>query len=228
VITGLIREELLSSGASVVGVASLRGVLHDDIAHLDTAISIGVDKNLNEDTISLLVSLQKKAVRTLRREGYRYFSIPPDSDRIKNKFVSSLFSFFPHKMAATSAGIGWIGKNGLLINAEYGPRLSLATVITDAPLQVSSPIEFSHCGECSLCVEFCPSGSLTGNHWSRIEPFTELIKLDRCNTHKSKSRTLNGKPNCGLCINICPYGRKEVREKARKREVNQGFEVVRV
>ncbi len=209
---GALRRELLASGAAVVGVARMTDGLQREIAHLGTAVSIGVDRNLNEDTVRLLLRLQKKAVRILRNDGYRYLSIPPDSDRVNTTFVSKLYPLFTHKMAATSAGLGWIGKNGLLINPDFGPRLSLATVLTDAPLQADAPVETSLCGDCGLCMEYCPSDAITGEEWSRRKPFPELIQLDRCASHKKKIRALHGKPNCGLCITICPYGRRTCRD----------------
>lgn len=202
------RRELLDHGATVVGFACLRGHLSGEIAHLDRAVSIGVDRRLNEDTLSLLVKLQKRAVRFLKARGHRTLAIPPDSDRKKDTFISKLYSLFNHKMAATSAGIGWIGKNGLLISAHYGPRLSLATVLTDAPLAPDAPMEHSLCGSCTLCMTYCPSQAITGAEWSRSLPFVELVKLSACRSHKATKRATDGKPNCGLCINICPYGRE--------------------
>ena len=203
-----LRNELLSLGAAVVGFADLRGYLTGEIAHLDRAVSIAVDRRLNEDTVSLLVKLQKRTVRDLKSRGYRTLAIPPDSDRKKTTFVSKLYSLFNHKMAATSAGIGWIGKNGLLISADYGPRLSLATVLTDAPLEPDAPMEHSLCGGCTLCIQHCPSQAITGAEWSRSRPIIELVRLDKCRGHKTTKRKTEGKPNCGLCINICPYGRR--------------------
>jgi ferredoxin len=204
-----LRRELLDHGATVVGVADLRGYLSGEIAHLDRAVSIGVDRRLNEDTVSLLVKLQKRAVRFLKTRGHRTLAIPPDSDRKNGTFISTLYSLFNHKMAATSAGLGWIGKNGLLINPDYGPRLSLATVLTDARLSPDVPIERCLCGECLLCIEHCPSKAITGSEWSRSSPFVELVKLNACRSHKAAKRAMDNKPNCGLCINICPYGRKD-------------------
>jgi epoxyqueuosine reductase QueG len=203
-----LRNELLSLGATVVGFANLRGYMTGEIAHLNTAVSIGVDRRLNEDTLSLLVKLQKRVVRDLKARGHRTLAIPPDSDRKKTTFISRLYPLFNHKMAATSAGLGWIGKNGLLISADYGPRLSLATVLTDAELDSDSPMEFSLCGDCTLCMQHCPSQAITGAEWSRFSPFVELVKLGECRSHKAAKRLTNGKPNCGLCINICPYGRE--------------------
>ncbi len=204
-----LRKELVDHGATVVGFAGLQGHLSGEIAHLDRAVSIGVDRRLNEDTLSLLVKLEKRAVRFLKARGHRTLAIPPDSDRKKDTFISKLYSLFNHKMAATSAGLGWIGKNGLLISLDCGPRLSLATVLTDAPLRPDVPIEHCLCGECMLCMEHCPSKAITGLQWSRSSPFVELVRLGECRSHKTSKRQTTGKPNCGLCINICPYGRKE-------------------
>ncbi len=203
-----LRKELLSLGAEVVGFAGLRGHMSGEIAHLDHAVSIGVARRLNEDTLCILVKLQKRAVRFLKSRGYRTLAIPPDSDRGKGTFVSKLYSLFNHKMAATSAGLGWIGKNGLLISPDYGPRLSLASVLTDAPLAPDKPVEHSLCGSCTLCMTYCPSQAITGSEWSRSSPFVELVKLSACRSHKATKRVTDGKPNCGLCINICPYGRR--------------------
>ena len=203
-----LRRELADLGATVVGVADLRGYLSGEIGHLSRAVSIGVDRKLNENTLTLLGKLQRRTVRFLKARGHRTLAIPPDSDRKKGTFISRLYSLFNHKMAATSAGIGWVGKNGLLISADHGPRLSLATVLTDAPLAPDAPMEHSLCGSCSLCIDHCPSQAITGALWSRRDPFVELVRLEVCRGHKTTKRQTTGKPNCGLCINICPYGRK--------------------
>jgi epoxyqueuosine reductase QueG len=205
---GGLRDELLGQGAAVVGYAVLAGYLSGEIAHLDRAVSVGVARRLNEDTLGLLTRLQKRAVRELKVRGFRTLAVPPDSDRKKDTFVSKLYALFNHKMAATSAGIGWVGKNGLLISPEHGPRLSLATVLTDAPLAPDAPCETSRCGACTLCVDHCPSGAITGAEWSRRDPFVELVRLSECRGHKAAGRQTAGKPNCGLCITVCPYGRR--------------------
>lgn len=209
----ILGNELLHSGADIVGFADLTGFLDPDIAHLRKAVSIVVCKNLNEKTVKLLAALQKKAATVLRKEGFKHLSIPPDSDRIKSTFVSKLYPLLTHKIAATSAGIGWIGRNGLLINPGYGPRLSLATILTDAPLKAGVPFKVCLCGDCRLCIDHCPSGAITGKDWSREKPFVEFVRLSNCNDHKKRSRAVDGKPNCGLCINICPYGRKIKKQK---------------
>jgi len=204
-----LRQYLLKLGATVVGFGQMRDALDEDTSHLRIAISIGIGRRLNEDTVSLLSGLQKSAAAILKSEGHRYLIIPPDSDRINSTYVSKLYDAVSHKAAATCAGLGWVGRNGLLINPEFGPRLTFTTVLTDAPLVATAPISSSGCGECRLCVEHCPAQAISGLEWSRENPFPELVDLNKCRSHQKDSRVTSNKPNCGLCIHICPYGRKD-------------------
>ncbi len=215
-----LRAELLESGASVAGFADVGGIVKGDIAHLDRAISIGVIKKLNEDTVHLLGRLQKIAAIKLKERGYRYLCIPPDSDRAAGEkpFISRLYPLFTHKVAATLSGLGWIGKNGLLISPVHGSRISLATVLTDAPLKTGQPIINSLCGECTLCIDHCPSQAITGRQWCQEDPYAELVRIKRCAAHKKNSRPTEGKPNCGLCINICPFSRNNMIKPPRRVE----------
>jgi epoxyqueuosine reductase len=202
-----LEDILLELGADVVGFADVSKVVRGDIAHLRTAISIGINRRLTEKGIEILEDLERAVILFLRKRGYRYLAIPPDSDRKKDKFISRLYPLFTHKIAATSSGLGWIGRNGLFISPEFGPRLSLATVLTDAPFKPGRPIEKSLCGECLLCVKFCPAGAIKGRDWSVNDPYGDFVDTRRCNEYKKRMRAVHGKPNCGLCINICPFGR---------------------
>jgi epoxyqueuosine reductase QueG len=211
-----LRNELIEAGASIVGFAEVHErILRPEIEHLDRAVSIGVSRNLNDGTVELLSELKRLTAAFLKSRGYKFLAIPPVSRGEKKTFISRLYPLFTHRIAATSAGLGWIGRNGLLINPEYGPRLSFTTVLTDAPLRPGSPFTKCMCGNCRMCVEHCPAGALTGNDWSRDDPYIELVDLRKCRGYKEKSRMLNGKPNCGLCINICPHGRKKIRNDTK-------------
>src|SRR5690606_27561631 len=59
---------------------------------------------------------------------------------------------FPHKTAATSAGLGWIGKTALFVSPLFGPAVRLATVFTDLVLPAGEPVTESSCGTCRACV----------------------------------------------------------------------------
>jgi len=205
--TASLKELLSAHGATLVGVGDVTQALTSEIIHLNRAVAIALNRGLGEDTSERLIRLQGLTESWLRERGYRYLSIPPDSDRRRGKFVSRLYKLFSHKTAATCSGLGWVGKNGLVINALYGSKLSWASVLTNAPLIADKPVGSSNCGNCDLCVRYCPSGALTGREWSIEEPYIEIVKYDRCRVLKRSRRLLDDRPNCGLCITICPYSR---------------------
>lgn len=194
--------------------------LSREIIHLNRGIAIAVNRNLNRESIRVLSRLQGLTVAWLSSRGYRNLSIPPDSDRQKDKLITKLYKLFCHKTAATCSGLGWIGKNGLLINRHYGSGLSWATVLTNAPLEADEPLKESECGDCDLCVTHCPSGAVKGDHWSLSNPRQTLVVYEKCAALKSRRQTLEGKPNCGFCVTVCPYSRNErtKNENSRNRE----------
>ena len=108
---------------------------------------------------------------------------------------------FPHKLAAIAAGLGTQGKCSLIITPEYGPRVRLVSLITEASLKTSSPRKDttkSVCKDCRKCIDICPINALdydedTGTAW-----------IDKMACWKL---TLPGR--CGLCMAVCPYGRKK-------------------
>lgn len=202
-----LKNLLKEAGASVVGVGDVSRALTPEIRHLSRAVAIGINRNLNRGTLRLLTHLQLLTEEWLRDRGSRVLTIPPDSDRQRGKLISRLYKLFCHKTAATCAGLGWIGKNGLLINREFGSKLSWVTVLTDAPLETDSPSEHSECGECELCIQHCPSGALTGKVWSMDEPIQEIVCYEKCRSLKNKRSAIEGKPNCGFCVTVCPYSR---------------------
>lgn len=211
-----LKKHLIRRGATLVGVGDVSEALSSDIGHLKRAVSIAVNRGLGAETVRILNALQKEAKDWLRGKGYRVLSIPPDSDRRSGKFISRLYELFSHKTAATCSGLGWVGKNGLIINKEYGPRLSWATVLTDAPLEPDIPVKTSLCGKCELCVKHCPSGAITGREWSLADPFAQVVLYEKCRSLKKNRHVFEEKPNCGLCVNICPFARQNNRLTLKK------------
>lgn len=205
-----LKEYLKAEGATLVGVGDVTMALSHEIVHLNRGIALAVNMGLNRETLKLLVKLQSLADIWLRAQGFRSLAIPPDSDRIKGKFITRLYKLFSHKTAATCSGLGWIGKNGLIINERYGSKMSWATVLTNAPLEPDTAITESKCGTCDLCIKHCPSGAVIGSTWSGEQPLMEMVHYEKCRSLKKKRRVFEAKPNCGLCITICPYSRREM------------------
>ena len=67
---------------------------------------------------------------------------------------------FPHKTAATRAGLGWVGRHCQLITRRFGSWVRLGTIFNHIELPCGPPIERNFCGHCKLCVEACPAKAL--------------------------------------------------------------------
>lgn len=101
-----------------------------------------------------------------------------------------------HRTVGESAGLGWRGRNNLLVHPEYGARIRLVTVLTDLPLETDSPIE-NGCGNCRACIQICPAQALGET--------AREYNLEKCHaklTEFSKIKGI-GVHICGLCVKVC-------------------------
>jgi epoxyqueuosine reductase len=203
-----LKQYLKKEGATLVGIGDVTEALSAEILHLNRGIAIAINRSLNRESVEILSGLQMRAKEWLRSRGYLNLVIPPDSDRRKDKLITKLYKLFCHKTAATCSGLGWVGKNGLLINRQYGSKLCWATVLTNAPFDPDEPIRESECGDCELCVTHCPSGAIKGDHWSAHEHKKKIVAYEKCAALKNDRHLLKDKPNCGFCVTVCPYSRK--------------------
>lgn len=120
---------------------------------------------------------------------------------------------FPHKTAATRAGLGWVGRNCQLITPRFGPWIRLGTVFTDIELPCAQPVERSLCGRCTRCVEACPAKALKGKTWYPGISREEILDVQACDQWKNEHYfQYHRGHNCGICSAVCPYGLK-VRKK---------------
>lgn len=141
----------------------------------------------------------------LAEEGISYY-IPPVAQQNEEELLA-LFSF---KYAAVNAGLGWIGKNDVLITEEYGPRVRLSAVLIDYPFEYGNKMTESRCGSCTKCVDICPHKALTGANWNINTLRNELIDYHLCNQKRSAYIESHGRKHaCGLCMAVCPYGMKK-------------------
>ncbi len=110
-----------------------------------------------------------------------------------------LLGHLSHRELGALAGIGWRGRNNLLVHPEYGAQVRYATVLTD--LAMPAPgielDETAGCGECRACVGVCPAGAIG------LDPLA--FDLDRCTAQVrrfSQSEKLNVLI-CGICVRAC-------------------------
>jgi len=187
-----------------VGIALADGIVDQLPKHKETAVAQTYDYLYN----TVNQSLNRIALRLstlLNEKGFRTFLIPAAA-RINNEKFLGLFS---HKMAARLAGLGWIGPSCLLVTPEMGPRVRWVTVFTDAPLEAGSPVP-DRCGDCRQCVEACPPKAFTGRPFDPEEPRELRFDVQRCDDYSLRLKDqVTGARVCGMCVYICPYGRKE-------------------
>lgn len=108
-----------------------------------------------------------------------------------------------HKEVARRAGLGWIGRNNLLVTPEAGSRVRLVTILTDLELRTDSPLELN-CGICRKCVELCPAGAIAEDpsQFDYIKCYEQL-------GHFKKSLNL-GHYICGVCVKACDHVVKRI------------------
>ena len=147
----------------------------------------------------------------------------------KMAFVSSLLAQFIRNLSyqalpcgndtalsiplAIDAGLGELGRNGLLITPQFGPRVRLCKVLTDLPLKPDKPIDFrvqEYCEKCKKCLENCPVHAISED------------KTTKAMTTSSNSGILKWSVNgemcfrfwcetgidCNICIKVCPFNKK--------------------
>lgn len=119
-----------------------------------------------------------------------------------------------HKAVAVAAGIGWQGKSLVTVSPEFGPRIRLCTVLTDAPLVPHGPIR-NRCAGCTACMEACPAQAIKGAntdwHYASRD---EALHFERCRSllmADFAARPGIAASVCGVCIAVCPWGRRHSR-----------------
>ena len=142
----------------------------------------------------------------LQQAGYRALPIPA-SQTVDEARQRGAFS---HKLAAHLAGLGWIGRNCLLITPEVGPRVRWATVLTDAPLTPTGMPMDQRCGNCHQCVDICPVQAFTGEPYRDGEPREVRFDVHKCEAYFDHMADI-GVNVCGMCLYVCPYGKSASR-----------------
>jgi len=135
-------------------------------------------------------------------------------ERIREK-VESEYKFLPmvdtgeliDVAVAERAGIGFVGKNGLLITKKYGSFVYLGEIITDIPFAPDVPLE-NLCGDCEKCLKACPTKALLGAgvmNAKRCLSFQTQSKGILDEEYKRKMR--NVIYGCDICQLVCPFNR---------------------
>jgi epoxyqueuosine reductase QueG len=204
----LIKDHYPYRYAIVIG-KRLDDSIIDEIEYGPTMVYYELYKSTN-DELNLITA---QISRCLLQNGIPCAQIKATTQEsdIPEGYAKTLRMNFSHKMAATRAGLGWIGKTDLLVSEEFGPRIRLATVLTNHRFDnLGIPITESRCGKCNICVEACPSHAASGKLWNVSldrDKFYDAFKCrDMC--RKLSLTRLDKKISlCGICICVCPQGK---------------------
>jgi len=108
-------------------------------------------------------------------------------------------------LVARDAGLGEIGRMGLLMTPKFGPRVRISVVTTDLPLNIDKPLNdysiIDFCTKCEKCADSCPSNAIPFGKMKEIEG----IKRWQINSEACFTLWCSLGTDCGRCISVCPY-----------------------
>jgi epoxyqueuosine reductase len=228
----IVRGYLVPEENYIYGFADLTGLLEKKFTGFNFGISIGlrldssiVDKIINGPTLEYYLHyrkvnedldlLTKKISSELNMNEIETFNISStvsisDLDTIHFKTLRTDLS---HKMVATRAGLGWIGKTDLFISKKFGPRLRLVSILLKSPVKSkTTPVDKSRCGTCNICVDICPAKAANAKLWDITVEREEFFDPHKCRNQCAefgRSRLGMDARICGICVAACPVGQKK-------------------
>ncbi|MEW6009479.1 MAG: 4Fe-4S binding protein [Candidatus Omnitrophota bacterium] len=211
----LLRKEALKQGAELFGVADISKekknfeLQQDVLKNFNWAVCLVIPLSASIlNTIeaapnkiyfhhyrianSLLDQIAFKLANFIQAKGFRALPIP--ASQILNWQKQS--AHLSHKKIGYLAGLGWIGRNNLLVNQDLGCQFRLVTILTDMPLKIGRPLK-KDCDSCRACIEVCPVGA--------IKEKKEDFDYQRC-FEKLKEFQKSGAVGqyiCGICVKAC-------------------------
>lgn len=141
---------------------------------------------------SFLDFIALRVCNMIQKKGYLALAIPATQIIDWQKNIGHL----SHRKLGVLAGLGWIGRNNLLVNEKLGSQFRLASILTNMPLKVDAPSK-NNCGSCKLCVKICPSGAIqcTPAEFDHAKCFEKLKSF--------QSQRQVEQFVCGVCVNVC-------------------------
>jgi len=231
-IKNIVESHLIPAEGYIFGFASLEGLLNKKFENFHYGICIGkklddriIDSisegpsieyfNLYKRTNNELAEIAGNISIDLKKNGIDTINIPPSTstNELETVYASTLRTELSHKMVATRAGLGWIGKTDLFISREFGPRLRLVSILTNTPLSSQKEaIDRSLCGKCRICVDICPANAAKDMLWDTETDRDEFFDAHKCRAQCrefGRTRLNSDILVCGICVSACPISNKK-------------------
>ena len=219
-----LKAILTANGATLVGFSDLGEKAPSEFPHLRYAVTIV--RRLSDTVVETIDGkptimyfhhyrmtntkldlLALDAVDFIEARGYS--ALPIAASQSTNTDKDAYRGVFSHKTAAVLSGLGFIGKNALFINPQYGSKIRLATVLTDMPLSAEHPVMERGCGSCEICKNACPAKAITGNDYVYGNARDTVFDARRCSEHMKTYKDIGRGAVCGICMRVCPYNQRK-------------------
>ncbi|OGX15971.1 MAG: hypothetical protein A2166_06865 [Omnitrophica WOR_2 bacterium RBG_13_41_10] len=204
-----------TQGADLFGVADIREIKKDFLLSpklrekfdkaicLGTRLSVSILEEIDNAPTRLYfhhyrtlnVFLDQLALQLsnyIQKKGYLALPIPA-SQIIDWQNQAAHLS---HKQLGILAGLGWLGRNNLLVNKTLGSKFRLVSILTNMPLKIDKPTK-DNCGDCRACITVCPSLAIKDNpeEFDHIKCFEKLKEFQK--------QHLVDQYICGVCVKVC-------------------------
>ncbi len=211
----LLKKFVKQLGIDLFGTADISEIKKDFLlsqellGKFDKAISLGVrlSSSVLEEIKTQPTRLYFNHYRTLNTlldqtalrltnfiQDKGYLAIPIPASQILD--WKNQTAHLSHKKIAYLAGLGWIGRNNLLVNKKLGSQIRLVTILTNMPLDLDKPVKLG-CDTCRRCIEICPASAIKENP-SDFEHITCFEKLKEFQKQRLVDQFI-----CGVCVNVC-------------------------
>ena len=190
-----IKKEFLFSNETLkdldytisLGLRLSDGIL-EDITNFPTKIYYHHYRQAN----AILDQIAFKVSNFIQDKGYKALPVPASQIVDWEKQTAHL----SHKKIGEMAGIGFIGRNNLLVNSDLGSRFRLVTILTNMPLEPDQKLKDS-CYECRACISICPAGAIK----EKKEDFDHIKCFEKLKEFRDKR--LVDQFICGVCVKAC-------------------------
>ncbi len=116
---------------------------------------------------------------------------------------------------ALRAGLGWIGKNSLLLT-KNGSYFFIGDLITDLELEYDKPLDKEYCGSCTRCIDACPTGAIVKPYVVDARKCLSYLTIEYKGEFNPQTNLHNRMFGCDICQDVCPWNNKAVKTPVKE------------